>query len=106
MNPNEIDSAITTLQKRAASLSFGPNCRLNITGIELVEDVDLPLFNEAIVRARRHLHEPGGEGRLYISARQKSGWLEYALHIQYGGGGGLFIGCIQRGIGEQCEFHT
>lgn len=87
-------------------VSYGPNCELRIIGIEHVTNDDLPLLLASVTKARQHLHSPGGSATLWINARNKQDWLEYGLHITYGSGGRLFIGCIQRDRTKEPEFHT
>lgn len=39
-------------------------------------------------------------------AHQNPGWLEYAMRVNFKGGGGITIGAIQRQIGAEVEFHS
>lgn len=43
---------------------------------------------------------------IYCTERKPDGWLEYILQIKYASGGSITIGCIERNVGEQMEFHS
>ena len=43
---------------------------------------------------------------LYVNERNKEGWLEYFMVMQYDDGGKLTVGALQRNTGMQFEFHS
>ena len=64
------------------------------------------LLNACLIRAQRHLNKTGTKITLYGTERDKSGWLEFSMSIEYPDGGRLFLGCIQRTVGAEPEFHS
>lgn len=63
------------------------------------------LFNATMQRALRHVGA-GNKVTISGSERDRHGWLEFGMRIEYAGGAKLFIGCIQRAPGAECEFHS
>lgn len=43
---------------------------------------------------------------IYVSAREKTGWLEYGIQVTFREGGQLYLGMIQRSVGSTFEFHS
>jgi hypothetical protein len=43
---------------------------------------------------------------IFCNPRKKDEWLEWGLRVKYNGGGGIFIGAIQRNKGAVYEFHS
>ena len=66
-------------------------------------DGDTALLLAALERAKRW--ENAKLGTLYVNERGSNGWLEYILVLELGVGR-FTIGCIQRNVGEPCEFHS
>ena len=78
--------------------------KLNIEGIEHVDETHATLLNASARVAARH--ENVESATLHLSPREKTGWLEYGLLLRYATGGKLYIGCIQRTPDSQPEFHS
>lgn len=86
---------------------------ITIKGTEHVNwDTDAALFTASLSRALRHSHGDHPRNvRLTCTPRveaphPRAGWLEYSLLVLYPGDRKLVIGCIQRQIGAECEFHS
>ena len=77
---------------------------ITITGIENVDTKDAKLLLATIERAQRF--QSVRDATLQTSQRQTSGWLEYLLVLQLENNRSLTIGCIQRSLGAECEFHS
>lgn len=74
-------------------------------GLEL-DDIGLRLLDAAVGRAVRGISEDGSCAEIFCADRQPHGWLEFVLRISYAGGGGITVGCIQRAVGREFEFHS
>ena len=80
---------------------------LQLTNAEALDTSDLKLFVESLQRLTLH-GDPANvnSATLHISPRRPSGWLEYLLAVEWVSGGRITIGCIQRTVGAECEFHS
>lgn len=85
---------------------------ITIVGTEHIKWAeDEKLFTETIARANHHAQHPQAQVTIFVTPRSiegpnPQGWLEYGLRVYYGGGGGTYIGCIQRSVGAKCEFRS
>lgn len=89
---------------------------ITIIGTEnLDHKQDEKLLTASLAKAFEHTHKVGSEAKLFVVRRKPDGWLEYGISIKYstegsaahvGTGGTLYIGCIQRKIDADCEFHS
>lgn len=64
------------------------------------------LFAATLARAQHHLNNPGTKVTIFGNERANTGWLEFSMRVEYPGGGGMFIGCIQRTADAEPEFHS
>lgn len=65
---------------------------------------DGALLVAAIDKSRQY--EKADTATLYLSERRKDGWLEFMLCIEWKGGRRFTLGCIQREVGAEVEFHS
>lgn len=83
--------------------------QVTIHDIELAEPAAL-----AKVLDRLTWHWRATEAHIYCRERkpagceygEPAGWLEYLLVMTYDDGGKLRVGCIERAVGVQMEFHS
>lgn len=71
------------------------------------QDAEIDHLQACIVRAA--WMAGGGNVKtatIYVTPRDKHGWLEYITRYEYENGGGLTVGAIQREPGAPVEFHS
>ena len=81
-------------------------CDIKIIGVDLAIS-DGKMLAACLAKATYHLH--GAKSiDIYCSERKSNGWLEYSMMIYYKGEREhmLQLGCIQRTIGADIEFHS
>ena len=82
---------------------------LKIVDVELVQEADKPLLLGAIERSKRFENASGAT--LFVNPRRSEGWLEYTLVLDLPSAPvspprQFTIGCIQRTVGAELEFHS
>lgn len=76
------------------------------TDDDVLPDNDKEHFLNTLHRAR-HWHHADNNVTLYIHKRSNTGWLEYGIDVKKPNGNRvIFIGAIQRGVGQSSEFHS
>jgi hypothetical protein len=82
---------------------------VNIT-VHDSQDAEPKFLGEVLTRLACHQHVEKAD--VFVNKRDTEGyrnplgWIEYLMVIVYTTGGKLTIGCLQRALGEQTEFHT
>lgn len=76
-------------------------------------ELDSTMLDVVMRRIARHMTQakvidiyPTGRVPDNAPAYKHPGWLEWMVRITYRDGGGLTIGCIQRKVGAEFEFHS
>lgn len=83
---------------------------VTLHGVENLVDADneaMMLLRAALQRAHRHQNVE--KVVVFCEERNDEGWLEYIMVIHYtpaSGSGKMTIGCIQRKLGDEFEFHS
>lgn len=71
----------------------------------VVDDKESVALLQAVL-ARILSHRNVKAATVYCSGREKSGWCEHIMRLEYEDGGGMTIGAIQRQPGNTFEFHS
>jgi hypothetical protein len=83
--------------------------QLTIHNIENFDTRDSALFVACIEKAKQYAET--GDIHIYLAKRDRNGWLEYAMRVTFTdlantSRATLYLGCIQRVAGGDCEFHS
>lgn len=103
---------MNTEDKPTVALDADKTCTINVHNM-LGWSLDDEMLDAVLHKCARHLPQaklidvyPQERVPADAPAYKNPGWLEWGISITYRGGGGLFIGAIQRKVGAEFEFHT
>lgn len=72
---------------------------------ELGIDIDQRVASEVFARVAYHVTQADSIV-IFPNERDRYGFMEWIIQIQYAGGGALTIGAVQRGVDSPVEFHS
>ncbi len=80
-------------------------CDIEIVGAALAANE--PQFLSAVLaRVPRHIHAAEKISIYCAERRALDGWMEWTMRVDYKSKHGITIGCVQRRVGADVEFHS